>query len=273
MTSQSALPLAGQVALVTGGGSGVGAAICRRLARDGVTVVVNDLVAAAADHTADEVGGHMAVFDVSDAGAFDAAVDDTAARFGRLDILVNNAGIAPLPDEQRTAISVANQIARFEERLDDLVPMNATVDLSEAEFDRMIRVHLYGTFHGVRAALRHMTPARRGAVVNISSIMGLRPIAGPLHYAAAKAGIIALTKSCGQEVAAFGVRVNAICPGWVDTPLLAPADAITRTAIVSQIPRGRLAEAEEIADMVRFLAGPESSYCCGDVLTVSGGVA
>ncbi len=266
-------PLAGQVAFVTGGGSGLGAAICRRLARDGATVVVNDIVTSAAEAMAAEIQGHAAVFDVSDATAFDGAVDGAVARLGRLDILVNNAGIAPLPDEERTAVAVANQIARFEGRLDDLVPSGATVNLSDADFDRMIKVHLYGTFHGVRAALRHMTPARRGAVVNIASIMGLRPIAGPLHYGAAKAGIIALTKSCGQEVAAFGVRVNAICPGWVDTPLLAPADDFTRTAIVSQIPRGRFGEAHEIADMVRFLAGPESSYCCGDVLTVSGGVA
>lgn len=258
---------------MTGGGSGLGAAICRRLARDGAIVVVNDIVASAAQAMAEEIHGQASVFDVTNSVAFDDAVDGTVAGLGRLDILVNNAGIAPLPDEERTAIAIANQVARFEGRVDDLVPSQATVNLSDADFDRMIKVHLYGTFHGVRAALRHMTPARRGAVVNISSIMGLRPIAGPLHYGAAKAAIIALTKSCGQEVAPFGVRVNAICPGWVDTPLLAPADEITLAAIVSQIPRGRLGAADEIADMVRFLAGPESAYCCGDVLTVSGGVA
>lgn len=272
MSNESSSSLAGQVALVTGGGSGLGAAICQRLARDGVTVVVNDLNPDAAAVTAAEVGGSVAVFDVSEAAAFDTAVDGIVDRFGRLDILVNNAGIAPIPDEARTALAVANQMARFEGRLDDLVPPDITVKLSDDEFDRMIKVHLYGTFHGVRAGLRHMTPARRGAIVNISSVLGLRPIAGPLHYAAAKAAIIALTKSCGQEVAAFGVRVNAVCPGWVDTPLLAPADDITRMAITSQIPQGRMAQAPEVADMVRFLVGPESSYCCGDVLSVSGGV-
>lgn len=272
MNMHDTLPLAGQTALVTGGGSGLGAAICRRLAHDGATVVVNDIDASSAEALATEVGGRAAVFDVCDSSAFDAAVDAVVVDFGRLDIVVNNAGIAPLPDEQRTAISVANQIARFEGRIDDLVPSNVTVELSDADFDRMIKVHLYGTFHGVRAALRHMTPARRGAVVNIASVLALRPIAGPLHYAAAKAAIVALTRSCGQEVAAFGVRVNAVCPGWVDTPLLAPADDLTRTAIVSQIPRGRMAQASEIADMVRYLVGPESAYCCGDVLTVSGGV-
>jgi NAD(P)-dependent dehydrogenase (short-subunit alcohol dehydrogenase family) len=272
MSQKSTLPLAGQVALVTGGGSGLGAAISRRLSRDGVTVIVNDLVDEAAHRVATEIGGQASVFDVGDAQAFDTAVDGVVARFGRLDIVVNNAGIAPIPDDRRTAITVANQMARFEGRLDDLVPPNITAELSDTDFDRMIRTHLYGTFHGVRAALRHMTPARRGCVVNIASVLGLRPIAGPFHYAAAKAGIIALTRSCGQEVAAFGVRVNAICPGWVDTPLLAPTDPLIRTAITAQIPQGRMAQADEIADMVRFLVGPESTYCCGDVLTVSGGV-
>jgi 3-oxoacyl-[acyl-carrier protein] reductase len=273
MSNESSSALSGQVALVTGGGSGLGAAICQRLARDGVTVVVNDLNPESATATATEVGGRAAAFDVSDASAFDAATDEIVDQFGRLDIVVNNAGIAPIPDEARTALAVANQMARFEGRLNDLVPPDTTVQLSDEDFDRMIKVHLYGTFYGVRAGLRHMTPARRGAIVNIASVMGLRPIAGPLHYAAAKAGIIALTKSCGQEVAPFGVRVNAVCPGWVDTPLLAPADAVTRMAITSQIPRGRLGEAVEIAEMVRFLVGPESSYCCGDVLSISGGVA
>ena len=160
----------------------------------------------------------------------------------------------------------------MEGRIDDMVPPDSTVDLSDEAWDRMIKVHLYGTFHGTRAALRHMTPARSGAVVNIASVLGLRPMAGPLHYAAAKAGIIALTKSAGQEVAPFGVRVNAVCPGWVDTPLLAPLDQITRAAITMQIPRGRMAQADELAELVRFLVGPESSYCNGDVFAASGGV-
>jgi len=116
-----------------------------------------------------------------------------------------------------------------------------------------------------------MTPARSGSIVNISSVLGLRPMAGAPHYAAAKAAIIALTKSVGQEVAAFGVRVNAVCPGWVDTPLLAPMDPMLLAGIVMQIPQGRMARAEELADLVRFLAGPESSYSCGDVFTASGG--
>lgn len=265
--------LRGQVAFITGGGSGLGAAFARRLAADGATVVVNDLDAAAAAAVAIELDGDTAVFDVCDAAAFDAEVDKAVERHGRIDILVNNAGIAPPSDPSRVQQMVANQIARMEGRLDDLVPPDSTLSLSDADWDRMIRVHLYGTFFGTRAALRHMTPARSGCIVNVSSVLGLRPMAGAVHYATAKAGIIAFTKSVGQEVAPYGVRVNAVCPGWIDTPLLKPMDPMMMAGIVMQIPRGRLGTADELAELVRFLCGPESSYCNGDVFAASGGFA
>lgn len=275
MTDQhsTAGALAGQVAFITGAGSGLGAAFARRLARDGATVVVNDLQPDAAAGVAAEVGGDTAIFDVCDAAAFDAEVDKAVARHGRLDILVNNAGFAPPTDADRVQQAIANQMARMEGRLDDLVPPNSTVDLSDEAWDRMIKVHLYGTFYGTRAALRHMTPARSGAIVNISSVLGLRPMAGALHYATAKAGIIALTKSVGQEVAAYGIRVNAVCPGWIDTPLLQAMDPMMMAGIVMQIPKGRMGRPEELAELVRFLSGPESSYCNGDVFAASGGFA
>jgi 3-oxoacyl-[acyl-carrier protein] reductase len=107
--------------------------------------------------------------------------------------------------------------------------------------------------------------------VNISSIMGLRPSAGIPHYCAAKAAIIAFTKSTAQEVAAFGVRINAVCPGFVDTPMLDSMDDLALAGIRMQTPIGRLASAEELSQVVRFLAGPESSYCVGDVFPASGG--
>lgn len=263
--------LAGQVAVITGAGSGMGAAFARRLAADGAHVVINDLSADSAAAVAAEVGGSTAPFDVGDSIAFDEAVDKVVATYGRLDIMINNAGIAPPPDAERTQQSIANQMLRMEGRADEIVPLDVTVRLSDAEWDRMIRTHLYGTFHGTRAALRHMTPARSGSVVNIASILGLRPAAGAPHYSAAKAAIIALSKSCGQEVAAFGVRVNSVCPGWIDTPLLAPMDPMVRAGIVMQVPAARMGRPEELAELVRFLAGPESSYCFGDVFAASGG--
>lgn len=257
--------------MITGGGSGLGAAFCRRLADDGAHVVVNDLDEAAAGAVATEIGGEAAVFDVTDARAVDAAVDRVVAHHGRLDVMINNAGIAPPPDPERSAIAIGNQMKRLEGRHDELVPTNAVVDLSDEQFDRMIKVHLYGVFHGMRAALRHMTPARSGSIVNISSVLALRPVAGSLHYAAAKAGIVALTKSAALEVAPFGIRVNAVCPGWVDTPLLDSIDPMTKVGLVSQIPIGRMAQPSELAELVRFLSGPESSYCIGDVFAASGG--
>ena len=265
--------LTGQVAFITGAGSGLGAAFARRLASDGAIVVVNDLNPNAAADIAAEVGGDTAIFDVCDAVAFDTEIDKVAQRYGRLDILVNNAGIAPPTDADRVQQAIANQMARMEGRIGDLVPPNSTVELSDEAWDRMIRVHLYGTFYGTRAALRHMTPARSGAIVNVSSVLGLRPMAGAVHYATAKAGIIAFTKSVGQEVAAYGVRVNAVCPGWIDTPLLAAMDPMMMAGIVMQIPKGRMGRPEELAELVRFLCGPESSYCNGDIFAASGGFA
>lgn len=263
--------LDGRVVVVTGGGSGLGEACAVRLAEDGAHVVVGDIDEAAAGRVASSVGGEVAVFDVADSAAVDAAVDRIVAHHGRIDVMINNAGIAPPSSPERTQISIANQMKRMEGRYHEQVPTDATVGLSDADWDRMIRVHLYGVFHGTRAALRHMTPARSGSVINVSSILGLRPMAGAPHYAAAKAAIIALSKSVAQEVAAFGVRVNTVCPGWIETPLLSPMDPLVLDAIRMQIPAGRMGVPHEIAEVVRFLAGPESSYCVGEVFAASGG--
>jgi 3-oxoacyl-[acyl-carrier protein] reductase len=151
--------------------------------------------------------------------------------------------------------------------------MGILTGMTDEAWDRMIRVHLYGAFYGTRAALRHMQPARCGVIVNVSSILGHHPSPGAPHYATAKAAIIALTRSVALEVAHLGIRVNAVCPGYVDTPLLAPLDATLRAAITMQIASGRMAQPEELAELVRFLSGPESSYCNGDVFTASGGYA
>jgi len=261
----------GMVIVVTGGGSGLGEATCRRLAAEGARVVVNDRDEAAAGRVASEIGAEAAVFDVADSRAFDQAIDRVVAHHGRIDGLVNNAGIAPPRDPERDARNVANQLKRMEGRHSEIEPLDATIELDDGEWNRMIAVHLTGTFHGVRAALRHMTPRRSGSIVNLSSILGLRPAAGAPHYSAAKAGVIALTKSVAHEVAPLGIRVNAVCPGWIDTPLLAPFDEVTRSAIQMQIPAGRFGRADEIASVVRFLLSPVSSYCVGDVFAASGG--
>ena len=265
--------LDGQVAFITGAGSGLGAAFARRLAADGALIVVNDLSPDAAAATAAEVGGDPVVFDVTDSAAFDAEVDKAVARHGRLDIMINNAGIAPAPNPERVEQMMAAVALRMEGRIAEMPPSEVLTSLTDQDWDRMIKVHLYGAFYGTRAALRHMQPVRRGSIVNISSILGQHPSPGAPHYSTAKAAIIALTKSVALETAHLGIRINAVCPGYVDTPLLAPLDDTLRAMITMQIASGRMARAEELAELVRFLAGPESSYSTGDVFTASGGYA
>lgn len=261
----------GSVAIVTGAGSGLGEAFARRLASDGVHVAVLDLNAANAKRVANEIGGTNFTVDVADSESFDKSVDAVFTEHGRLDILINNAGIAPPNNEAKLDISIANQMRRFEGNIAELEPVNYLTDLSNQDWDRMIKVHLYGTFYGCRSALRYMIPARNGVIVNVSSILGLRHAAAAPHYAAAKAAVISLTKSVAEESAGFGVRVNAICPGWIDTPLLDPLGDRLKGILTSRIGLGRMGSPDEIAELVRFLCGPESSYCTGEVFSASGG--
>ena len=267
----SADTLEGQIAFITGAGSGLGAAAARRLARDGVIVAINDRDAEAATNLADEIGGVAYAFDVTDSSAFDSAIDDVVAKLGRLDIMVNNAGIAPSNVSAKTDRQIANAMRRMERKLDEWEPMSYLVDMTDHEWDTMIKVHLYGTFHGCRAALRHMQQQRSGKIVNISSVLGVKPAAGAPHYSTAKAAIIALTKSIADEVAPMNINVNAVCPGYIDTPLLTPFSEMMKSAIVTRIGKGYMGEPNDVAEMIRFLVGPESRYCTGDVFSVSGG--
>lgn len=263
--------LDGQTAFVTGAGSGLGEAIARRLAADGAVIAVNDIDERAARRVAESIEGHVSVFDVCDSHAFDEAVDRFVATTGRLDILVNNAGIAPRDVSSKFERQAANSVRRMSGDISDWEPTNHVIDLSDDDWDRMIRIHLYGAFYGCRAALRHMTPQRSGRIVNMSSVLGLRPAGGAPHYSAAKAGIIALTKSVADEVAPLGINVNAVCPGYIDTPLLDPFGDQMKAGIVTRIGKGRMGKAADIAEMVRFLCGPESGYCTAEVYPVTGG--
>ncbi|HZQ28079.1 MAG TPA: SDR family oxidoreductase [Acidimicrobiales bacterium] len=258
-----------RVALVTGAGSGLGAAIAARLAADGTHVVVNDVDAAAAGKVAASVGGTAHPFDVADAAAANAAIDGIVAEFGRLDVLVNNAGIILSRPEVRER-SMAAMLARMAGA--DAPPTAATSTLTDAEWDRVLRVHLYGTFFCTRAALRHMEERRSGAIVNMASIAGIAGLPTAPEYSAAKGGIIAFTKSVASEVAWLGIRVNAVAPAFIDTPLLTDFDDTVRGFIVGRTPIGRMGRAEEVAAVVRFLASDEASYCVGEVHTVTGGL-
>jgi len=265
----------GKVAVVTGGGSGLGAAISERLARDGATVVVADVDGQAAELVAGglgELGGGVgvSVFDVADSAAATAAIDEVVAEHGRIDVLVNNAGIAPTRVEVRDR-AVANMAARMAGG--EVVPIEATSTLTDAEWDRMLKVHLYGTFHCTRAALRHMEPRRSGSIVNMASIAGLTGIPTAPEYSAAKGGIVMFTKAVAAEVAPLGIRVNAVAPAYIDTPLLSDFDDMVRAMLTMRTPLGRLGRAEEVANLVAFLAGDEASYSVGEVVTITGGFA
>ena len=246
--------LDGKVALVTGGGSGIGEAICQAFAAEGARVAVLDVNREAAELTAGLVAkGHAVVADVSDSAAVDRAVAEAEAALGPLDVLVNNAGIAGGPNVDR-------MIPRAEQQLAEAAggaittALEATVRLPDEEWRRMLAVHLDGTFYCTRAALRSMAERRTGSIVNIASICGMEGCTGSPHYSAAKAGILGFTRAVGKEVILQGVRVNAIAPGYVDTPLLDVMSPLVRGATALQTPLGRLGTPREIAATAVFLA-------------------
>ena len=262
---------AGQVVVITGGASGLGARFAEIFASRGANIVIGDIAEQAAHKLSASLGGTSIKCDVTKSNDVDALAQHAVSHFGKIDVFINNAGIAPAPNEQRFATAVANQMLRLENNAAATTPLNVITDMSDEDWDHMLKVHLYGTFYGSRAAARHMTPQRSGSIINISSVLGLRPTAMAPHYSTAKAAIIALTKSQSQELAPLGVRVNAVCPGYIDTPLLAPMNDLMKVAIVSQIGVGRLGTDDEIAEMVSFIASPKASYCTGEVFSVTGG--
>jgi NAD(P)-dependent dehydrogenase (short-subunit alcohol dehydrogenase family) len=254
--------LQGQVAVVTGAAQGLGLGIALQLARDGAEVVIADVQeekarTAAAELRAQGLEARAGRLDVADSGQVDAFIDGVVSQRGRLDILVNNAGVGQV-----------------------VTPL---VELSDQEWERVLRVTLTGTFYCCRAAGRHMERRESGAIVNIASINGQNPAALVAAYNAAKAGVISLTRTLALELAACGVRVNAVCPGPVYTEFnravmaqrgqslgLSEEQMIER--IRSAIPLGRWGEPGDIARGVAFLCSPAASWITGEVLRVSGGM-
>ncbi len=244
--------LESRVALVTGGGSGIGRATAFRLAAEGARVVVNDIEAASAGAVANEIArrGGIALAvpgDVSHSATVDTLVQQTVDRFGRIDVLHNNAFA--------TAVG-------------------AVGDLSDDDWRRSLAVTLDAVFYGIRAVLPVMRAQRSGAIVNTASVSGLGGDPGLAAYNAAKAAVINLTRTAALENAAHGIRVNAVCPGVIDTPPLRRAlDATGGEAeLVARVPAGRLGLPEEIANAVLFLASDEATYITGATLVVDGGL-
>jgi 3-oxoacyl-[acyl-carrier protein] reductase len=267
--------LEGRVALVTGAGSGIGRAIARRFAQEGARVVVNDIDPETAESAAAEIGRDTrpVVADVADSAQVRAMFAEVERTLGGLDVLVNNAGVGEVDDERRATLR-----ARMETRVGEMLAgtiethWDVTQSLSDEAWARMLAVHLNGTFYCTRAALALMSRVNRGAIVNVSSVAGLMGIEVAPHYGAAKAGILGFTRSVAREVASRGIRVNAICPGWIDTPILDPLPPMVRLLAQRQTPLGRLGTADEVATVALFLASDEASFVTGQWLSPNGGL-
>lgn len=242
--------MSARVAVITGAADGIGWATAQRLAQDFDRVALLDLDAEAARGRAAQLGeGHLGVgCNVSDEASVARAFEAVREAFGRIDALVNNAGIG-----EQAGPTLAQDVAAF---------------------DRVLDVHLRGTFLASRAAARHMLAQGGGAIVNIASIAGQAGIPGRNAYGAAKAGIAAMTRSMACEWARRGVRVNAVAPGYVRTALverLVKDGLIDAGGIESRTPLGRMARPEEIAQVIAFLASPQASYVTGTTVNADGG--
>lgn len=240
----------GKVALVTGAASGIGEATALMFADRGASLMLFDLDGERAGALADSlrargIAAESLAGDVADSAACTAAVEQAVARFGQLDVLVNNAGGGKLV---------------------------AATDLSDADWRHMQAINVDGTFYMSRAALRPMLAAGRGAIVNVASVHGLVGFACHVGYTAAKAAIVNMTRTLGSEYSARGVRVNAVCPGVILTPLIErTVDAEAMKMFIGLHPIGRLGRAEEVARTICFLASDEASFVTGASLAVDGG--
>lgn len=244
-------PLAGQVAIITGAGRGMGRAHAELLAQNGASVVVHDIVQNYVNDTVSAIGeaggiAVPAVADVADISAMEALVRSTEDKFGRIDILVNNAGIGA---DRATITNIDDQM-----------------------FQRMFDIHVRGPFVTTRAVVPGMQKRRSGAIINISSIWGLVGHDFGSTYCAAKAAMLGFTKSWAKEFAPYGITVNAIAPGGVNSPMAIEKDGLEAVqARQKAVPLGRWAEPEEVAHAVLYFCSPQAKFVTGQVLAVSGG--
>jgi acetoacetyl-CoA reductase len=236
----------GQVALVTGGIRGIGAAICDRLAARGVTIAAGYSRDKEAANLFQEThpGSSVHQGDIGAVEDCERVISEVLNQHGRLDVLVNNAGIT------------SDKTVR---------------KMSPHDWDRVVQVNLSGAFYLSRAILQHMLDRGSGRIINISSIIGESGNIGQANYAAAKAGLFGLTMSLAQETARKGITVNSVAPGYVSTEMVAAVPQATLEKVIAKIPAGRLGEPDEIARVVEFLADPDSGFITGQIYSVNGG--
>lgn len=242
--------LEGRVAIITGGSRGIGRAVAQCLAEDGASVVVSGLDPARLEVATKELEGFGApvlgvVADVARREDVERLVDQTKDRFARIDVLVNNAGLT------RDALLVR---------------------MKDEDWDRVLDVNLRGAFLMMRAVAKVMMRQKGGRIINITSAAGAMGNPGQANYSAAKAGLIGLTKSAARELSRWGILVNAVAPGLIETDMAAAIPQEAREALLAQIPLGRIGSGREVAEVVRFLAGDGAAYMTGQVLHVNGGL-
>jgi len=261
-----------KVAVVTGGGSGIGETISVRLSQAGARVCVLDLNEDAAKLTAALVRGIAVQADVTDGAAIERALGAAEAELGPVDVWVNNAGIPALAHAERINDRAERQLVEARESGRISTPLDSLVRLPDEEWRQMLAVHLDGTFFGTRAAARSMTRRGAGVIVNIASICGIEGCTGYPHYSAAKAGILGFTRAVAKELIVQGVRVNAIAPGFVETASPKPFTGPLQAATQLRTPLGRYGQREEIAATVAFLASDDASFFVGATLSPNGGI-
>ncbi|WND02351.1 3-oxoacyl-[acyl-carrier-protein] reductase [Temperatibacter marinus] len=241
--------LTGKKALITGATGGIGASIAKALHAAGAEITLSGTREAVLQELALELGGenvHVVTANLSDRSSVDQLAKDATAVMGGLDILVNNAGITK---------------------------DNLAMRMKDDEWDSVLQVNLESAFRLIKSTMRGMMKKRTGRVINITSIVGVTGNPGQANYCAAKAGMIGMSKSLAQEVAARGITVNCVAPGFIATPM---TDALTdeqKSAITTNIPTGTLGSPEDIASAVLYLASDEASYVTGQTLHVNGGLA
>jgi 3-oxoacyl-[acyl-carrier protein] reductase len=268
-----------KVALITGAGSGIGRAIAQLFAEEGARIVANDVNALAAKETVESLGargaGARAIqADVADSSQVKAMFAEVDRDLGVLDVLVNNAGIAVTAPGDREKLAEKSDM-RIMEMLSEqgvTTHWDITQEMTDEAWLRMIGVHLNGTFFCTREALRLMSRRNQGVIVNMSSVAGLMGLENVSHYSAAKAGILGFTRAVAREVGSRNIRVNAICPGFIDTPMTRPVSPLMRKALTARTPLGRWAEPEEVAKTALFLASDDSSFFTGQWLSPNGGL-
>ncbi len=240
--------LQGEIALVTGASRGIGAAIADELAGQGATVIGTATTEAGAHAIAERLsaqGGAGRILDVTERGAIEALIEAITAEFGPVSVLVNNAGITR----------------------DQLL-----MRMKDEDWQAVMDTNLSSVFRSSKAVLRGMMKARKGRIINIASVIGVTGNAGQSNYAAAKAGIIAFSKSLAREIGSRGITVNVVAPGFIDTDMTRSLPTEQRDALVGQIALQRLGEPSDIAKAVAFLASPAAAYITGETLHVNGGM-